>query len=335
MNEKSAKNKQKLSVQLIRSYLERFRYVSSMAWIISTGSVTLASALVPTIWPKVDARGMAFIYASILVVSIILAFVFKLFRPTLSQQLIEAKKHYAAGGVAFDNQDYPTACEEYGLAYQKDPNSFIHASKYGRLLMRNGDYKSAVQVLTQAADLSSTDYDRYCAIRNRGIAAMCNQDWPQALRDFIEYIEKKSKPEEYAPVLRMLALVELQTRDFISAEDHAKNAVGILREKASVHSTYSIVLARNDMEKAKKEFSFACKHISNDGDDLYALAQASVVHEDINQAYDRLKKAVSIDPKFRTRALKDPLFDKLKKNRKRFNETINSEEKELGLESID
>lgn len=159
---------------------------------------------------------------------------------------------------------------------------YLRTAKYGKILLRRGYYPESVRVFTQAFNLTRTDDDKIVTLRNRGDAAMRDNNWQQALSDFHSYITG-TLPGETPAGWRLLALVEINM-DNLAAEEHARKAVKLAPERATSHATLSVALSRVDLDRSKKEFCEALKKSRFSGDALYAIAQASVVHEEIDRA---------------------------------------------------
>lgn len=320
-------NQQLPFIQRTFVYLERFRDVPALAWLISTGIVTITSALLPLFFPGISAWLAILIYVLSMLISLLFAGFYTLRHPSLSQRMLEARIHYKNGCFAFDNNDYENALIEFNKAYLKDPDDYMYTSKYGRVLLRKGEYKETIKIFTKAILVSPTKAGRLISTRNRGVAALYNNNWGPAYRDFNDCLKEKQKSVIY----RLLALVDIGMNHIDDAKVHANKAVDLAKTQSAPHSTLSIVLVLSDPEKAQKEFDKALASKHDRGDALYALAQASVVHENIDEAYGRLKKAVLVDSKFSPRARLDPLLKKLREDKRKFEVAIDTQ----GNESSD
>jgi tetratricopeptide (TPR) repeat protein len=307
------------------TYLERFKFVPLSAWGIFIGLVTIVSVMRPLIWPNMTSGIQIIIYIGSVLIAFVISLVYVYRKPTQSQLMMESELHYNSGSDALEKKEYTKAYKELESAYKKHA-SFRTASEYATVLLRRGDYSRSIIVYTHAFDLSPTADSKTETLRNRGVAAMCDRNWKLAYKDFSSYVTTKTTTVESPAGYRLLSLVEYNMDDFDSAEEHARKAVKLAPERPTTHATLSVILARKDLEKSKKEFleAISLKKINHTGDELYAIAQASVAHEDIDLVFGRLERAVCIDSKFSFRARKDPIFEKLRVYEQRFDSVIDT-----------
>ncbi len=310
-------------VQRISLFLERFREMPAVSWVITTGAVTIFAALQVVAFPTMTRVQVLCTYAAVLVISILGAGLYAVRHPSLSQRMLEARKHYSNGCIAFEDRRYDLAIEEFRLSCDKDPENYPYVSKYGRACLRLGKYEEAIAALTRARDVSPATEGKFAATRNRGIAAMVVNDWGLAHSDFTEYLEKNKGNRA---VHRLRALVYLATRDFSEAEADARVAVNVAPKECSVHATLATVLGTiGDSDGGRKALAKALTLDHEKGDPLYALAQASAALGDTDEAFRRLEKAVQVDAKFGPRARRDPVFTKIRVNESRFAAVTNTQ----------
>lgn len=306
----------------ISVFAERFREMPAVSWGISTGAVTIFAALQAIVFPNFKGMPALLAFGVVLVLSILAAGWYALRRPSLSQRMLEARRHYNAGCIAFEDKRYGVAIDEFKMACEKDPDNYSHLSRYGRVCLRLGRYHEAIAVLTQSHDVAPTKEDKLGARRNRGLAALVVNNFGIAHSDFTEYLNTNKKT---AVVFRLRALVYLATGDLREAETDARKAASLAPELSSVHATLAAVLASSgDTIGARKAVNKAnnCDH--EKAESLYALAQAHAKLGDSDEALRRLKKAVQVDPKFGPRAALDVLFEDLRCYGHLFEEAIDT-----------
>lgn len=306
----------------ISAFAERFRELPAVSWGISTGAVTIFAALQAVAFPNFKGTPALLAIGGVLALSVLASGWYAMRRPSLSQRMLEARRHYNAGCVAFEDKRYEVAIDEFKMACEKDPDNHSHLSKYGRVCLRLGRYHEAIDVLTQTHDVAPTKEDKLGARRNRGLAALVVNNFGIAHSDFTEYLNTNKKT---AVVFRLRALVYLATGDLREAETDAHKAANLAPELSSVHATLAAVLATSgDTKGARKALNKAndCDH--EKAESLYALAQAHAKFGDSDEALRRLKKAVQVDPKFGPRAALDVLFADLRRDGHRFAEAINT-----------
>ncbi|HEY6871450.1 MAG TPA: tetratricopeptide repeat protein [Geobacteraceae bacterium] len=321
MNTKPTDNKLTLADR-IAVFADRFRELPAVSWAITTGAVTIFAALQAVAFPNLKGAPALFAYGAVLVLSVLAAGWYAVRRPSLSQRMIEARRHYNAGCIAFEDKRYEAAIAEFKLACEKDPDNYPHLSKYGRACLRLGRYHEAIDVLTQSHDLAPTKEGKLTARRNRGVAALVVNNFGLAHSDFTEYLDTNKKT---SAVFRLRALVYLATGDLKEAEADARKAASLAPELCTVHATLAAILAScGDTTGARKALDQAnhCDHEKADA--LYALAQAHAKLKDSDEALRRLKKAVQIDPKFGPRAALDVLFTDLRHDGQCFAEAIDT-----------
>jgi tetratricopeptide (TPR) repeat protein len=307
-------------VQRILTFAERFRELPALSWGITTGAVTIFSALQAVAFPNFKGMPALLAYCGVLGVSVLLAGLYALRRPSLSQRMFEARSHYNMGCVAFEDKRYCIALEEFKQACEKDADNYHYLSLYGKACLRLGKYDEAITALTQSHDVAPTKEGKLAARRNRGVAAMVVNNWGLAHSDFTEYLDTYKNT---GVVYRLRALVYLASGDTKEAEADARKAAQLAPKISTVHATLATVLATSgDLSGARKAMIKAQGIDHEKAVALYALAQAHAKLGDSDDAFRRLEKAVQVDTRFGPRAALDPLFVGLRRDKHRFSEAI-------------
>ncbi len=297
-------------------FVERFRNVPAVSWGITTGAITIFAALQAVAFPNLKGQAAILTLLGVVVVSVTAAGWYALRQPSQLQRMIEARRHFNAGSLAFEDRRYDVAIEHLSQAYLKDEDNYFYVSWYGRACLRLGRYDEAIVALTQAHDVSPTKEGRLAARRNRAIAAMVVNNWGLAHSDFTEYLETNKKT---SIVYRLRALIYLATGDLAEAEVDARQATKLAPKLCGTHATLATVLAvAGDIVEARKELTQAQAIDHDKAVSLYALAQAHAALGEMDEAIRRLGSSVRADTRFGPRACRDPLFAVLKHEDARF-----------------
>lgn len=308
--------------QRIVVFAERFRELPAASWAITTGAVSIFAALQAVAFPDLKGPSALLAYGFVLGASVLIAGLYAIRRPSLSQRMLEARNHYNKGCVAFEDKRYDIAIDEFKQACEKDPNNYPYVSKYGKACLRLGMYDEAITALTQSHDVSPTKEGKLAARRNRGVAALVVNNWGLAHSDFTEYLDTNKKT---SVVYRLRALVYLATGDMKEAKVDALKAVSLAPQLSTGHATLAAVLvSSSDMGGARNALSKADAIDHEKAVALYALAQAHTALGDMDEAFRRLKKSIQVDARFGPRAVLDPLLAELRRDGQRFAETINT-----------
>lgn len=305
--------------QRILVFAERFRELPATSWVITTGAVTIFAALQAVVFPDFKGPPALLAYGGILGVSILLAGLYAVRRPSLSQRMLEARRHYNRGCVAFEDMRYGIAIDEFKQACEKDADNYPYVSVYGKACLRLGRYDEAITALTQSHDVAPTKEAKLAAKRNRGVAAMVVNNWGLAHSDFTEYLDTNKKS---GVVHRMRALVYLATGDMREAVADARKAASLAPKTSTVHATLATILATSGDQNGARKAVIKAQGIEHEkAVALYALAQAHAKLGDSDIAFLRLEKAVQVDTRFGPRAALDPLFTDLRRD-DRFSKAI-------------
>ena len=297
-------------------FVERFRDVPSVSWVISTGAITIFAALQAVAFPDLKGKAALLTLLGVVVVSFTVAGWYALRKPSQLQRMLEARRHYNEGSLAFEDRRYNIAIEHFSQACLKDEDNYFFVSKYGRACFRLGRYEEAIVALTHAHDLSPTKEGKLGARRNRGIAAMVINNWGLAHSDFTEYLETN---KANSVIYRLRALFYLETGDLAEALLDARQATKFAPEQCTTHSTLATVLAvAGDIVGARSELAQAQALDHDKPVALFALAQAHAALGEMDEALRRLGSAVRVDTLFGPRARLDPLFAGLKHDDARF-----------------
>ena len=297
-------------------FVERFRDVPAVSWAISTGAITIFAALQAVAFPDLKGQAARLCLLGVVVVSVTAAGWYALRQPSQLQRMIEARRHYNLGCIAFEDRRYDEAIEHLSQACLKDDDNHFYVSRYGRACLRLGRYEEAIVALTHAHDVSPTKEGRLGARRNRGVAALVINNWGLAHSDFTEYLETNKKT---AIVYRLRALIYLATGDLAEAEVDARQATKLAPKLCATHATLATVLAvAGDVVGARKVLAEAQAIDHEKPLSLYALAQAHAALGEIDEAFRRLWSSVRADTRFGPRACLDPIFAVLRRDDVRF-----------------
>jgi len=134
-------------------FVERFREVPAVSWAISTGAITIFAALQAVAFPDLKGQAALLILFGVVVVSVTLAGWYALRQPSQLQLMLEARRHYNAGCLAFEDRRYGESIDHLSQACLKYEDNYFYVSRYGRACLRLGRYDEAIVALTQAHDV--------------------------------------------------------------------------------------------------------------------------------------------------------------------------------------
>ena len=245
------------------------------------------------------------------------------------------------GDFLMKKEKYLKAVNVYQKALlQNSTNSDIFV-RLGKAYNALGDRRTAFDRFARAVELNRNDYKSYYEIgvifneMNKKKDAQVMLD--NALRikpDFTEASELladvlcssnkydeainvykeaiKYNPENYN-LYYSLGVVHTELRDFTDALECYKNVIKINPELFEAYfSMGQIYLLKGELDSAIDSFKNAALDKDIAGRAYYQIAKVFILKEDEISAVENVQKAIDIDPTFRYKAEKEPLFNSIK-----------------------
>ncbi len=291
-------------------FLGRFRYLPAKFWGILAAIFGVADFLTWSVLGDIP-PGERFKWTLAFVgLSLFATIIVVLRTSTEEEKITRARVLSEKAREAYNVNEYDEALRLLKLAVQLDKESVGTTGLLGRTLTRLGYYAEAIQFLTRAIEGTKIAANKRILLTNRGVSQLMLGQFGRALDDFSECL--KLSPNSTMS-LRFRALTWLYLG---RPENGLQDINAALKTKPKYlcgHATKAIILYElGQVESAEKELEKCEKLLPEDADDFYCMAIAYSKLAQTDQAIKALQNAIELDPKYRARAISEPLFEPIR-----------------------
>ncbi len=307
-------------------FLGRFRRIPAKFWAVLATVFGIADFLTWSILADLPPRKRWQFTLGMVVLSLVLAFVAALRSPTDEERVANARVLTRAAREMYTSKSYQEALRLLRMSIRMDPDSTMTIGLLGRTLVRLGYFSEALPYLSKAIEQTVVETNRRILRTNRAIAHIMLGKYGRALDDIEQNLTEKPNLKFSR---RLKALIWL----YLGRLDNALQEIdAVLKAHPNYlcgHATRAAIMyAMGDARSGMEEISICETALPEKGGDFYCLAFAYTFAGQYEKALDALRIAVERDPKYRARAMSDPLFADLRE-RPGFVEAIGKIEKEM------
>jgi tetratricopeptide (TPR) repeat protein len=227
-----------------------------------------------------------------------------------NKNLSHARSLTRQARIDFDANNYVDAEMKLCMVVELDPDSPGAWGLFGRVLNQLGKYNEAVDALSRAIDLTSTNRSLYSF--RRGIAYAMLGKYGRSLDDFNYRL--KVSPNSFITLL-WRAKVWLYLSQPRNSLTDINKCIDLKADSVAAHAIKAIALLHiSEPEEANKEMEIL-NSLQPEGDgDFYHLALAYSQLKTVQAALDALRTAIALNSRYSARAMVEPLFLHLKDN---------------------
>ena len=296
----------------VRLFLGRFRRLPAKFWAALATVFGIADFLTWSVLAGIQPKARWRFTLGIVAFSLILALVAVLRSPTEDESLANARSLTRAARNLYNAKNYEEALRLLRMSIQIDPDSTATVALLGRTLVRLGYFSEAIPYLSRAIKQTVIEGNRRISRNNRAIAYMMIREYGRALDDLEENLSENPQSKISR---RHRALVWL----YLGRLDNALQDINIVLEQHPTYlcgyATKAVISHKIAGREAALEEITACESIvPEDADDFYCLALAYAHLKTPEEALNTLRVAIERDPKYRARAIGDPLFGELREH---------------------
>lgn len=214
-----------------------------------------------------------------------------------------SKLGHAYNGIG----DKRTAFDRFARAVELDRNDYKSYYEIGIIFNEMNKKKDAEVVLDNALRIKPDFTDASMLLAN----VLCSQNkFDDAIRIYKEAIKYESENYE---LFYNLGLIHTELRDFNDALECYKSVIKLNPEHGeSYFSIGQIYLLKGEFDEALKSFESVLYDKDLSARAYYQMARVYILKEDEISAASYIQKAIDLDPTYRYKAEKEPLFDSIK-----------------------
>jgi len=241
------------------------------------------------------------------------------------------------GDILMNQEKFDAAIEKYQKALVENPKEPELYVKLGKAYNAIGDPKTAFDRFAKAVELNRNDYRSYYEIgvifndmnKKKDAELMLDNslrikpDYTDASKLLAEVLCAENKFDDaihvyqeaikYAPdnfeLYYQLGIVHTELRDFNDALENYKSVVKINPQYYEAYfSIGQIYLLKGEFDKAIEAFKNSIFDREISGRAYYQMAKVYMLKENEIAAVEHVQKAIDVDPTYRYKAEKEPLF---------------------------
>jgi len=308
---RNIKNSTKISIGFkLKKYIARLRHLPTKFWAILLAFFGFADFLTWSLLKDVEIDDRWKYTVVIAVFALLVTFIVVIRSPTEEETLSNARAMFRKARKLYNSKKYDDALSLLQSSVALDPDSTGTQGLLGRNLIRLGNFAEGIPHLNNAIEQTVVKSNKRILKSNRAVANYLLGNYGESLQDYDANLNENPNSKTSH---RMRAQIWLMLGKLEYALEDANKSLKIDPNYICGRATKAIILQRlGEKEKARIELS-QCENLTpDDADAFYCLAQGYSALSVIENSLATLRLSIELDPKYKFRALLDPLLSPLR-----------------------